>query len=574
MKRFHVGPILILFLAVALAGCDLLVPPDPPGAPSSLDAEPLSRSEVELTWQAPAADAGGELGRYQLDRAVSGGEFATQTLDAGQTSLTDSGLETETVYTYRLRACNDGGCSDYTPNADVQTFGILEITVSNLTDATVGQPYTTALDADGGGGDYTWALTAGSLPTGLALTDTTGVISGTPTAADTTEFTVQATAGDGQTDTATLTLRVQEAEAITINTYALPPVIVGGTYDVHLSTSGGTSEQVWSVAEGTLPDGLALVDTAGVIEGTPTTPDTAALTLRVVSAGDSADRAFELMVVPHDTTTFNVTPLNVSGVPDSIQTHVDSAVVWWERVLTGNVEAGFVPAGTFAASDCAGFGEAVNGTTIDDVIVLVNIESIDGPGGILGQAGPCAVRNEPWIPGFGILTLDQDDLAPLTGTETLTELIFHEIGHVLGYGTVLWGNDFHALRRHAGTDSAAFAGAAAVGEYQDLGGSGNVPLENDGGSGTRDAHWEEDVFNREVMTGFAEQVGTDQPLSRVTVASMEDIGYQADRDQAESFSLSSALMAGARLHRLGRDRVLEMPVVLLESHGMRPPPFR
>lgn len=66
------------------------------------------------------------------------------------------------------------------------------ITDSALPDATVGNDYTTALTASGGTGSYSYALTSGALPAGLAL-DSDGTLHGRPTAAGAFAFTVKAT---------------------------------------------------------------------------------------------------------------------------------------------------------------------------------------------------------------------------------------------------------------------------------------------------------------------------------------------------------------------------------------------
>lgn len=70
--------------------------------------------------------------------------------------------------------------------------------------------YDQTLQATGGDGSYTWAVTAGVLPMGLGLNPATGPITGTPTG--TTElFTVQVTSGDGQSDTRVLALTINMA---------------------------------------------------------------------------------------------------------------------------------------------------------------------------------------------------------------------------------------------------------------------------------------------------------------------------------------------------------------------------
>ena len=79
----------------------------------------------------------------------------------------------------------------------------------------------------------------------------------------------------------------------------------------------------------------------------------------------------------------------------------------------------------------------------------------------------------------------------------------------------------------------AAGGAAFVGA--------KVPVENTGGSGTRDSHWRESVFDAELMTGYM-NAGVANPLSAVTAASLRDLGYSVDVARADSYALSSAAL--------------------------------
>jgi hypothetical protein len=60
-------------------------------------------------------------------------------------------------------------------------------------------------------------------------------------------------------------------------------------------------------------------------------------------------------------------------------------------------------------------------------------------------------------------------------------------------------------------------------------------VENTGGSGTADAHWRESVFGKELMTGYYNP-GSPNPLSRVTVGAMADLGYLVNMNAADSYS--------------------------------------
>lgn len=183
----------------------------------------------------------------------------------------------------------------------------------------------------------------------------------------------------------------------------------------------------------------------------------------------------------------------------------------------------------------------VDGEVIDDLVVLAQGSQIDGPGGILGQAGPTHVRpasagRAAYLPAKGTMNFDTADLAQMEQRGTLADVITHEMGHVLGFGTV-W--NFKRLLKDAGTINPTFLGHQAMEEYGTLRGSGpaSVPVENMGGAGTRDCHWREVVFQNELMTGYISSPGN--PISRMTVGSLEDLGYDVHLDSAEPYSLAS-----------------------------------
>ncbi|MEX0893467.1 MAG: putative Ig domain-containing protein, partial [Gemmatimonadota bacterium] len=297
----------------------------------------------------------------------------------------------------------------------------------------------------------------------------------------------------------------------------------------------------WTLVAGALPPGLQL-DAAGRLTGSPGATGSFAFTLRVASGTSGVERAFTLRVVPDQRAAYNLTVYPVVSVPAAIQPHLDAAVARWERVVSADVQGGPVGAEFFTAQHCSGFGQEANGASVDDLLVMVNIDSIDGPGRVLGQAGPCGLRGNG-LPFVGILILDEDDLTPLVGTSTLTAIITHEIGHVMGIGA-LW--DRFELLSGAGTTDPGYTGAAGMAAYQQLGGQAErVPVENQGGQGTAGSHWRESVFDTELLTGFSEPVGVPQPLSILTVASLVDLGYVVDADAADAYSLPAA---GLRSH--------------------------
>jgi hypothetical protein len=452
-------------------------------------------------------------------------------------------------------------------------FAELAITTASLPAGVLGEAYAAAVHAAGGDGAYEWTIVEGELPPGMAVTGDDlstddALITGTPEEIGSWSFVVRVRSGDGQSADRTLAITIlPEPAPLAVVRRFLAPALQGGPFAVTLRAEGGDGQSfTWSVVEGRLPAGLAL-SAAGRLHGTPTAVETTTFTVEVSSGGMTARREFTLRVVANDLNRYRITVFAVSDIPAGVLPHLQAAVAEWEAAIVGNLQAVAIPENFFASHHCGGFGPLLNGTSTDDILVAVNIMRIDGPGRVLGQAGPCGLRENPTLPFAGIITLDVDDLLPLVGTETLTDIIVHELAHVFGFGT-LWR--MLNLLQGAGTGDPRFTGARAVTEWQALGGTGAVPLETQGGEGTAESHWRKSVFRTELMTGFVEPVGIDQPLSRVSIASHADLGYTVNLAAADAFALGGALAApddGAGWRELGYDRIYLDPVLILNADG-------
>jgi len=199
-----------------------------------------------------------------------------------------------------------------------------------------------------------------------------------------------------------------------------------------------------------------------------------------------------------------------------------------------------------AANECTDGTPAFSGTA-DDIVIDAIVTPIDGSGTILGQAGPCLIRTDGGLTAYGVMRFDVADVADLEASGRLQAVILHEMGHVLGVGT-LW----NSLLVGRGNPFPAFIGPVARGAWNAIGGDGNaVPVEGGGGPGTADSHWNEAVFGDELMTGYI--TGLTQPMSAITVGSLSDLGYDVDLSAADPFGTPA----------------LRAPVQSPTDHGLR-----
>jgi hypothetical protein len=217
---------------------------------------------------------------------------------------------------------------------------------------------------------------------------------------------------------------------------------------------------------------------------------------------------------------FNI-QLRFSGLDSTQQAIFRQAAARWESIIVGDL-----PNTTY------------NGVAVDDLLIEARGVSIDGRGNILGQAGPDRFGGSSYLPYHGVMEFDSADLSWMQSNGTLLGVILHEMGHVLGIGT-LWSG--RGLLVGGGTNDPRFVGPQAVAAYNAMIGSGvsGVPVEAGGGAGTRNAHWRESVFGSELMTGWVGP-GSNMPISSVTIGSLADLGYSVNYAAANPFSPSLA----------------------------------
>lgn len=188
--------------------------------------------------------------------------------------------------------CSDDHHAERQFEIDIQQGLQIVQRQSALTPAQVGQSYNQQFSAVGG--SPTWSVSSGSLPAGLSLNASSGLLSGTATTAGDFSFKITATDG-GRSDTQTYSMAV--VTALKVSTLAAPEAEVGVPVKLTLAANGGKSGYTWSAAN--LPAGLTLDPAAGTITGTPTAPSTGDVKLTVADAlGLKETVNYKLTVAP------------------------------------------------------------------------------------------------------------------------------------------------------------------------------------------------------------------------------------------------------------------------------------
>ena len=163
--------------------------------------------------------------------------------------------------------------------------------------------------------------------------------------------------------------------------------------------------------------------------------------------------------------------------------------------------------------------EIPSGDRIDDLRIYVT--SHEPEGNPLGWGGPRMLREEGQLPVIGCMAFTRGRLnLPVTG--------LHEMGHVLGFGTI-W-HRFGFFQNPPDGDQ-HFNGPLAIAAFDDAGGrdyaGAKVPVIG--------GHWRRTVLAGELMAD-----GGGGSLSAVTVQSLADLGYGVDVSQADPYTLPGA----------------------------------
>jgi len=227
------------------------------------------------------------------------------TLPSGLTLNTTTGVisgtpTSATSQSFTVRATDANGCTGTNTYTVTPVCPVIGVTPPSMTAGKVGSAYSQTLSGTGGKSPYnSWTVVSGTLPTGLSLNASTGVISGTPTAAasPSTSFTVRVNDSYGCQGTEVISLQI--CPAVTVGPTSLANGTVASGYSETISASNGAGPYVYAISSGSLPAGLSLNSITGEITGTPTSPTTASFIVRATDANNcTATRAYSVTPAP------------------------------------------------------------------------------------------------------------------------------------------------------------------------------------------------------------------------------------------------------------------------------------
>jgi len=370
--------------------------------------------------------------------------------------------------------------------------------------------------------------------------------------------------------TATITLTAEDPEGLTaqqsftVTVPNRPPTVQWPIADIRAAVDDRKTVSLADVFED--PDGDPLVYAATslnsvvatvAVSGSSMVLSAASVgtTEVVVTATDDEDATVaDTVAVAVSEEGFSLRIAYTNDVPERVKEYVTRAGRRWEDILAGTELPDQVAPDRAV---CLGINMTRLGE-IDDHLIMVHTQDVDGASGTLAYATYCYVRSSDGTIFISGTVIDSSDTDRLIEQDLLFDVVFHEMGHGLGFHPGYWDSRGMLNR---GSDP-YFRGENARKAFDAAGGDdydGNkVPIQR-----AVFGHWREGVFGTEIMSPF---INDRNPISNITIQSMADLGYVVDPSEADEFDLPGS--DPPELHRLDLSGdIVYSPVFVIDRRG-------
>lgn len=247
-------------------------------------------------------------------------------------------------------------------------------------------------------------------------------------------------------------------------------------------------------------------------------------------------------------------PKGVKAPSKALKDSMDLATSRWRRVIREHLKNKNVtmPTDTSDLDVPEWMVPHVTGKSWNDLMVVARVAGPAQDDDFKVKSSVLAHAREVWVdsdgmPRLGMIEVNEARMESDT-LKYVEETLMHEIGHVLGFSDQMFSR-----KNLLSPNRKFFVGPSAIAAYKELGGKGSIQLQWSKSEGFMPgSHWSEDSLTTEMMTpahnreGLAEEASwSSSPLSRISIAALEDMGYSVAKCEGQVYSVPANAVSGS-----------------------------